>query len=65
MSRVFSIVGMISKGGMPLGALIYGVVLDIIEIEKAVLIAAVFVLLVSLIFISVFKDESGDIKIET
>ncbi|GAA0742553.1 MFS transporter [Clostridium oceanicum] len=65
MSRVFSIVGMISKGGMPLGALIYGVVLDIIEIEKAVLIAAVFVLLVSLIFISVFKDESGDTKIET
>lgn len=55
MSRVFSIVGMISKGGMPLGALIYGVVLDLIEIHTALFIASIFVLVVSTVFIKAFS----------
>ncbi len=56
MSRVFSIVGMISKGGMPLGALIYGVILDLIEIHIAVLIASIFTLVVSGIFVKAFSQ---------
>lgn len=55
MSRVFSIVGMISKGGMPLGALIYGIVLDLIEIHTALFIASIFVLVVSTVFIKAFR----------
>lgn len=56
MSRVFSIVGMISKGGMPLGALIYGVILDFIGIHIAVLIASIFILAVSGIFVKAFSQ---------
>ena len=57
MSRVFSIVGIISKGGMPLGALIYGVVLDKIDIYKMILIVAVIIMIISLGFIVSFSKE--------
>lgn len=33
MSRVFTIVGMISKGGMPFGSLIYGIILSKIQLR--------------------------------
>jgi MFS transporter, DHA3 family, macrolide efflux protein len=55
MSRVFSIVSMIMKGGMPLGALIYGFVLDKVEIHTTAVISAVMVLILSLTFISSVK----------
>jgi DHA3 family macrolide efflux protein-like MFS transporter len=52
MSRVFSIVGIISKGGMPLGALIYGVVLNKVSIHTTTMISSVIVLLLSLEFMN-------------
>jgi hypothetical protein len=50
MSRVFSIVGMISKGGMPFGALIYGIVLIKIQIHWAILATVLLMLLISIVF---------------
>jgi len=52
MSRVFSIVGVISKGGMPLGALIYGAVLNKVSIHTTAMISSVIVLFLSLEFIN-------------
>lgn len=51
MSRVFSIVGMITKGGMPLGALIYGLILEKIEVHWAMLCTMLFVLAISIFFL--------------
>nr|WP_243201529.1 MULTISPECIES: MFS transporter [unclassified Fusibacter] len=56
MSRVFSIVGVISKGGMPLGALIYGAVLDKVSIHTTAMIASVIVLLLSLEFLNKIRQ---------
>jgi|LGOV01.1.fsa_nt_gb MFS family permease len=50
-SRVFSIVSMITKGGAPLGALIYGLVIERASIHKSIMAATVIIVVVSLIFI--------------
>jgi MFS family permease len=50
MSRVFSIVGMITRGGMPFGALIYGMILIRVEIHWTVLTAALLMMLISALF---------------
>jgi len=55
MLRVFSIVGVISKSGMPLGALIYCVVLNKVSIHTIALITSVIVPLLSLEFINKIK----------
>ncbi len=55
MSRVFSIVGLISKGGMPLGALVYGLILGMIEIHTATMIAAAIILMISVRFLTTFR----------
>jgi MFS family permease len=52
MSRVFSIVGLISKGGMPFGAIVYGLILNKVEIYIAVVVAAVMILLISIKFLT-------------
>ena len=54
LSRVFSIVGMISKGGMPFGALIYGIVLNRVEVHWTILFAALLTILISVKFIVSF-----------
>lgn len=61
MSRVFSLVGLISKSGMPLGALIYGLMLDLFEIHIVMLGGGILVLLTVVFFVSVMK-ESGDMR---
>lgn len=50
MSRIFSVVGMITKGGLPFGALIYGLLLDRIEIHWTILAFTVLLILISLAF---------------
>ncbi|WP_026477516.1 MFS transporter [Alkaliphilus transvaalensis] len=57
MSRVFSLVSMISRGGMPLGALAYGIVLEWIEIHWTVLMAAILMMVICKIFISLINNE--------
>ncbi len=54
LSRVFSIVGMISKGGMPFGALIYGIILTGVEVHWVILLAALLTILISVKFIVSF-----------
>lgn len=58
MSRIFSIVGLISKGGMPLGALVYGLVLNNFEIHLTVITAAVMIMLISIKFLtSILRNQ--------
>jgi len=58
MSRVFSIVSLITKGGAPLGALIYGFVVERIDIHISAIFIAVIVFLLVLYYVSVFKNIS-------
>jgi MFS family permease len=51
MSRVFSIVGLISKGGMPFGALLYGIVLSRAPIGWSLLAASFLMVLISAVFL--------------
>lgn len=51
MSRIFSIVGMITKGGMPFGALLYGIVLNTAPIHWTILASGLVIVIFSIIFI--------------
>lgn len=58
MSRMFSIVGMITKGGMPLGALVYGIVLNRALVHWTVMTSALLMLIVLVVFlVSVLKNH--------
>lgn len=52
MSRVFSIVGIITRGGMPFGALVYGFALNRLEVHWTVLTAALLMAVVSFVFLT-------------
>lgn len=52
MARVFSLVAMISRGGAPFGALVYGIFLDFTEIYVAVGVSILFMLGASALLIS-------------
>lgn len=51
MSRIFSIVGMLTKGGMPLGAMVYGSVLSRVQVYWTVLTATLFLIFISIVFL--------------
>ena len=51
MSRVFSIVGIITKGGIPLGALMYGFILNSIEMHWTIFSVTLLMILVSVVFL--------------
>ncbi|MEW9122084.1 MAG: hypothetical protein AB2421_05175 [Thermotaleaceae bacterium] len=59
MYRVVSIVGMITKGGMPFGALVYGVILDRVEIHWTMLSATLLISCVSVAFLISLKKEQS------
>lgn len=52
MSRVFSLVGMISRGGIPFGALVYGIVLERVDVHWTVLTATLLMMLLSIVFLT-------------
>ena len=61
MSRIFSIVGIITKGGIPLGALMYGFILNSIEIHWVIFSASLLIILISVVFlISLFLRMTID-----
>nr|WP_312578072.1 MFS transporter [Sedimentibacter sp.] len=61
MSRIFSIVGMITKGGMPLGGLIYGLILEKMEVHWTMLFTTLMTILISFLFlISLSKMQLKD-----
>jgi len=47
MARIFSVVAMISKGGLPFGALIYGVILDNVAVYLTITGVALLMIIVS------------------
>ncbi len=51
MSRMFSIVGLITKGGTPFGALLYGIILNRIEVHWTVMAVTLLMMLVSVVFL--------------
>lgn len=57
MSRVFSIVGMITRGGMPFGALLYGFVLERASLHWTVLAAVLLMSIISSVFLSSFSGS--------
>jgi MFS family permease len=57
MSRVFSLVSMISRGGMPFGALLFGIVLERIEAHWSVLAATLLMIVVSIVFLTTFSGN--------
>ncbi|HYE82088.1 MAG TPA: MFS transporter [Clostridia bacterium] len=58
MSRIFSIVGLISKGGMPFGALVYGVVLNRAEVHWTILAAALLMVMITVLFLASLLKSS-------
>lgn len=62
MSRVFSLVSMISRGGIPLGALMYGVILERAEMHWTVLITTILMIFILIMFLaSLSKTASEEI----
>lgn len=63
MSRTFSVVGMITKGGLPFGALIYGIVLNRFEIHWTISAATLLIILISGAFCLTFRTHelSGEV----
>jgi len=61
MSRVFSLVSMIAKGGMPFGALLYGIALERVEAHWSILIVVLLMTAVSIIFFTGFSKESQEL----
>ncbi|WP_315072041.1 MFS transporter [uncultured Clostridium sp.] len=51
MSRMFSIVGMITKGGMPFGGLVYGIMLNKVPVYLVMLSATILILSISVAFL--------------
>lgn len=58
MSRVFSIVSLITKGGAPLGALVYGLVIDKVSIHISAMVIAVVIGLISIRYVKTTKQQS-------
>ena len=52
MSRVFSLVSMISRGGIPFGALVYGMILERAEMHWTVLITTVLMVFIMIKFLA-------------
>lgn len=60
MSRVFSLVGMISRGGIPFGALIYGMILEWAEMNWTVLITTVLMTFIMIMFLASLSKTSSN-----
>jgi MFS family permease len=52
MSRVFSLISLLSRGGIPLGALIYGIVLERLALHSAVLLAILVIVVIYIGFVA-------------
>lgn len=57
MSRVFSIVGLMTKGGAPLGALVYGLIIDKIDTHTSVIIISIIVAVICFIYVMKSRNE--------
>lgn len=57
MSRIFSIVGMITKGGMPFGALIYGIILSRATIHWTILFTTILMMMITIGFLTTVLNK--------
>ena len=55
MSRMFSIVGLITKGGIPLGALLYGFIINWLEIHRTIFLTTLTIIFISALFLRSFS----------
>lgn len=60
MSRIFSIVGIITKGGIPLGSLMYGFILNSIEMHWTIFSVTLLMILISVVFLSSLAKTHDD-----
>lgn len=51
MSRVFSMIGLMSRGGIPLGALIYGLALEQMAMYSTMVLATLLTILASMVIV--------------
>ena len=61
MSRVSSLVSMISRGGIPLGSLIYGIILERAEMHWTVLITTILMIFTMIMFLVSLSKTSSNI----
>ncbi|MDW7671953.1 MAG: MFS transporter [Bacillota bacterium] len=59
MSRVFSLVSMISRGGIPLGALLFGLILEKAAMHWTVLITTILMTITMVIFLTSLSKTEG------
>ncbi len=64
MSRVFSIVSLITKGGAPLGALMYGFVIEKIEVHTSAVTIAILVAVICMKYILSFRKITSNDQTE-
>ena len=62
-SRFFSILGMFSQGAIPLGALLFGILLDVMKYYNLLTIINIVSILVSTIFLIKACDEAYEAKV--
>lgn len=65
MSRVFSLVNMISRGGTPFGALVYGIILEVVEVHWTMMAAALFLVVITVILLTSLRNtiKCSDTKV--
>lgn len=56
MSRVFSLVNMISRGGTPFGALIYGIILETVEVHWTMMVATLLLFVITIILLTSLRN---------
>ena len=61
-SRFFAILGMFSQGAMPLGALVFGTLLDCMKYDKVLIIVNVLSILVAAVFLAKACDEAYEAR---
>jgi DHA3 family macrolide efflux protein-like MFS transporter len=61
-SRFFSILGMFSQGAIPLGALLYGILLDVVRYYNILIVVNIISILVVAIFLINACDEAYEAK---
>jgi len=61
-SRVFTVLGLIAQGAVPIGSFIFGILLDIMEGYQLMLFSSVASALMVVVFLKVAPDETFDPK---
>ncbi len=61
-SRVFTVVGLIAQGAVPVGAQIYGILLDLMRGYQIALFASIVSVIVIILFLKIAPEETFNPK---